>query len=151
MRSLLATLLLVLLTPAAGAQTLERFKQRLAEPAGPHGARITATEYSEAAAAVARIANPGSNARKTVRGYRVCIFFDNSPNARAEATEAKKQFEERYDDTQVYLTYDNPYWRVTAGNCLTAEEAIILKGRVSDTFPKAFVKNEELMLTDLLP
>ena len=150
MRNLLTTLLALLLTAAAGAQTLERFKQRLAEPAGPGGARVTATEYGEAATVVARAAR-NSNPRKTMRGYRVCIFFDNSPNARAEATEAKKQFEELYDDTKVYITYDNPYWRVTAGNCLTAEEAIILKGRVSATFPKAFVKNEELTLADLLP
>ena len=148
--TILATLTLLLLATAAGAQSLERFKQRLAEPAGSNGARVTATEYGEAASVAARAAQQGSNARKTVRGYRVCIFFDNSPNARAEATEAKKQFEELYNDTKVYLTYDNPYWRVTAGNCLTAEEAIILKGRVSNTFPKAFVKNEELTLTDLL-
>ena len=38
------------------------------------------------------------------------------------------------------MFYENPYFRVTVGNCLTLEEAIILKGRVSGTFPKAFPK-----------
>ena len=40
------------------------------------------------------------------------------------------------------------YFRVTVGNCLTLEEAIILKGRVSGTFPKAFPKSEPLSLRD---
>ena len=142
-----AALLLLAAALPAGAQTLERFKQRLAEPVG--GARVTVIEQGDAAPAVARAAARTSS-RKTVRGYRVCIFFDNSPNARTEATNAKKQFEELFPETKVYLIYDNPYWRVTVGNCLTAEEAIILKGRVSATFPKAFLKNEELTLSDLL-
>ena len=148
--TILATLTLLLLATAAGAQSLERFKQRLAEPAGSNGARVTATEYGEAASVAARAAQQGSNARKTVRGYRVCIFFDNSPNARAEATKAKELFEENFRGVDLYITYDNPYWRVTAGNCLTAEEAIILKGKLATVFPKAFVKNEELTLADLL-
>ena len=42
------------------------------------------------------------------------------------------------------MGYDIPYFKVSVGNCLTPEEAIILKERVSATFPKAFVKREEL-------
>ena len=48
------------------------------------------------------------------------------------------------------MVYDTPYFKVTVGDCLTAEEAIVLKGKVSATFPKAFVKNEEVSLADLL-
>lgn len=129
------------------AQTLELFKQRLAEPAPMTGARVTATEYGDASEAVIR--TDRTLKRMNFRGYRVCIFLDNGQNARAEALRAKSLFEETFPDTKVYLMYDNPYWRVTAGNCLTAEEAIILKGKVSPTFPKAFLKNEELTLYDL--
>ena len=39
---------------------------------------------------------------------------------------------------------------VVVGNCLTAEEAIILKGKIASTFPKAFVKSEEFSMADLL-
>ena len=145
---LLFALPLLLLSVAAGAQSLERFKQQLAQPAGAGGARVTATEHGTAAQAVSRAAR--RNSRKSVHGYRVCIFFDNSPNARAEATKAKEEFTERFPEVNVYLTYDNPYWRVTVGDCLSSEEAIILRGRVAGAFPKAFLKNEELALADLL-
>ena len=85
-----------------------------------------------------------------LRGYRVCIFFDNGQDARAGAEAARKLFEETYPSTQAYMVYDTPYFKVTVGDCLTAEEAIVLKGKVSATFPKAFVKNEEVSLADLL-
>ncbi len=134
-------------TPAR-TQTLELFKQRLAQPSATNGARVTATEWGDAAEATARAErNP---TRLTFRGYRICIFLDNGQNARAEAVRAKTLFEETFPDTKVYLAYDNPYWRVTAGNCLTAEEAILLRGKVLSTFPRTFLKNEELSLTDLL-
>ena len=48
------------------------------------------------------------------------------------------------------MGYENPYFKVSVGNCLTAEEAIILKGRVSASFPKAFLKNEEIAVSDLV-
>lgn len=50
----------------------------------------------------------------------------------------------------VYPVYENPYFKVAVGNCLTAEEAIILKGKIASTFSKAFVKSEEFSMADLL-
>ncbi len=74
------------------------------------------------------------------KGHRVCIFFDNGPDARNGAIEAKKLFEETFPGIKVYMVYESPWFSVSVGNCLTTEEAIILKGRVSATFPKAFLK-----------
>ena len=122
---LLFALVLTAFSTPARTQTLELFKQRLAHPSATDGARVTVTEYGDAAEAAARAErNP---TRLTFRGYRICIFLDNGQNARAEAIEAKTLFEETFPDTKVYLAYDNPYWHVTAGNCLTAEEAILLR------------------------
>ncbi len=142
------TLVLTALSTPARTQTLELFKQRLAQPSATDGARVTAAEYGDAAEAAARAER--NTTRLTFRGYRICIFLDNGQDARAEAMKAKTLFEETFPDTKVYLAYDNPYWRVTAGNCLTAEEAILLRGKVLSTFPKTFLKNEELSLSDLL-
>ena len=60
--------------------------------------------------------------------------------SRDGAFAAKALFEETYPDVKVYVDYEIPYFIVSAGNCLTKEEAIMLKGRVSATFPKAFLK-----------
>ena len=115
---------------SAHAQSLDAFKQRLAEPT---------PEHDDAARAVADAARAGQ--RLYFEGFhRVCVFSDNGPAARDGAFAAKALFEETYPDVKVYVDYEIPYFIVSAGNCLTKEEAIMLKGRVSATFPKAFLK-----------
>lgn len=152
-RILLLTLLSSLLTAAgAAAQSLETFKRQLAVPESQPGvffgqARVVAVEYGNAARAVAEASR--AEQRDRISGYRVCIFSDNGPEAREGAFAAMKLFEESYPGIEVYMGYDVPYFKVSVGNCLTTEEAIILKERVSAIFPKAFVKSEELSIKDL--
>lgn len=150
-RILFLTLLLAAVVPLR-AQSLEAFKRRLAEPVVAESAsvrgRVTVSETADAARAVAAASREA--ARPRFYGYRVCIFQDNSQNGRAEAVAAKTLFEQTYPGERVYMVYENPYFKVMVGNCLTSEEAIILKGRVSATFPKAFPRREELTLSDLL-
>ncbi len=135
------------------AQSLAAYKEQLATAVSSNGhvARVRVTEYGDAARAVADAAR--NSQRQRVRGYRVCIYFDNGQSgqdARGGAVAAKALFEERFPDEKVYMVYENPYFKVSVGNCLTDEEAIILKGRVSGVFPKAFLKREEFALSDLL-
>ena len=141
------TILLILFAAAAytplRAQSLDAFKERLAGTA-----KVAVTECGDAARAVNEASRAG--ARLRFPGYRVCIFFDNGQDARAGAIAAKQLFEENYPGIKVYMVYENPYFKVAVGDCLTTEEAIILKGRVSSAFPKAFVKNETLSIADLL-
>lgn len=153
MRRLLILLFVVL--PAMSvvqAQSLDAFKEHLAAPvssgmlSGP--AQVLVTEFGDVPKIVAQATK--SNSRLHFRGFRVCIFFDNGQDARAGAVAAKSFFETTYPGTSTYMVYENPYFKVTVGNCFTAEEAIILKGRISATFPKAFLKSEELSITDLL-
>ncbi len=63
---------------------------------------------------------------------------------------AIRTFEENFPDIPLYNGYESPYFRVSVGNCTTSEEAIILLERVRSHFPKAFVKQEQLSLADLL-
>ena len=115
----------------------------------PTGARVEVSEMGTAADAVRELSNR-NNANARVRGYRVCIFFDNGQDARAGAMAAKELFQQNFPDIKLYMVYENPYFRVTVGNCLTIEEAVILKGKLASLFPKAFPKSEELALSDLL-
>lgn len=109
---------------------------------------MTVTEHGDAARAVADAARAGQ--RLHIRGFRVCIFSDNGPEARNGAFAAQKLFEETYPGVKVYMDYKIPYFVVSVGDCLSNEEAIILKGRVTGTFPKAFLKNEEFPISNLL-
>ena len=119
-------LLLALASAPLSGQTLDQFK-RQAAPADPsYNSRVVATE---------------------IPGYRVRIFLDNGQNARASANGAIARFREIYPDIPAYLSYENPYFKVTVGNCLTSEEAIILLGKIRDAFDRAFLVREEISLS----
>lgn len=152
MRKFLISILCLAAAASVRAQSLAAFKERLAQPvvsdASFGTAKVLVTEVDDAAAAVREASRAGSRLR--FKGYRVCIFFDNGQDARANAVAAKTLFTETFSGTKVYMVYENPYFKVTVGNCLTSEEAIILKGKVQGVFPKAFVKNEELTAADLV-
>ena len=139
------TLMLLCAAVSLRAQSLDAFKQRLAEPVAGTAffgrAQVTVAEQAEAVRA-------GQQLR--VRGFRVCIFSDNGPEARNGAFAAQKLFEETYPGVKVYMDYKIPYFVVSVGDCLSNEEAVILKGRVTGTFPKAFLKNEEFPISNLL-
>ena len=139
------TLMLLCAAVSLRAQSLDAFKQRLAEPVAGTAffgrAQVTVAEHGDAVRA-------GQQLR--VRGFRVCIFSDNGPEARNGAFAAQKLFEETYPGVKVYMDYNIPYFVVSVGDCLSNEEAVILKGRVTGTFPKAFLKNEEFPISNLL-
>ena len=150
---MLSVAALFIFAGAAEAQSLAAFKGKLAtetiSEATSAPARVEVTEMGSAADAVRELSNR-NNTNARVRGYRVCIFFDNGQDARAGAMAAKELFQENFPNIKLYMVYENPYFRVTVGNCLTIEEAIILKGKLAAHFPKAFPKSEELALSDLL-
>ena len=91
---------------SAHAQSLDAFKQRLAEPTPGatlfNRAQVTVTEHDDAARAVADAARAGQ--RLYFEGFhRVCVFSDNGPAARDGAFAAKALFEETYPDVKVYV------------------------------------------------
>lgn len=145
-------LFLTLCVSGLRAQSLPAFRERLAEPfaetPGYETSAITVVEHGNAADAVAKASQ--ENLRLRFKGYRVCIFFDNGQDARAGAEAARALFVSTYPMTKVYISYNAPYFTVTVGDCATAEEAIILMGRIRATFPKAFPRSEELTVADLV-
>lgn len=115
----------------AGAQSLSALKSELSTPDPSYGSRVEVEEHDGAASAVRSM--EGRRAPEKVRGYRVRIYFDNVQHARSQAESVMARFREIYPDIPAYMDYDNiPYFKVTVGNCLTMEEAIILWGRIRD-------------------
>mgnify|MGYP006874621065 FL=1 len=86
---------------------------------------------------------------KAVNGYRIVIFMSNKHSARQDAIATQQQFVELYPAEGVYLSYENPYFKVTVGNCLTQEEAIIMLGRLQGNFPKAFISSARIATQEL--
>lgn len=151
-RFLIPLLILAGFTLPARGQSLAAFKEQLARPTldtlSLRTATATAEESPAAREALARLKGTGQRTR--FQGWRVCIFSDNTAEARSKAYEAMETFREHFAEIPLYNEYVSPYFRVSVGNCTNPEEAIILLNRVNKIFPKAFVKQELLTLNDLL-
>ncbi len=87
---------------------------------------------------------------QSAMGYRIGIFFDNGQEARQKATEAKVLFTANFPTQPVYMVYESPYYKVSAGNCLTEEEAIMLFERIRKVFPNAYVMRENMKVSDFV-
>lgn len=152
MKILLLAFLALPPVSALRAQSLAAFKEHLSAPLASTNsfgaAKVTVTEHGDAERAVQEALQ--AQADPQIYGYRVCIFFDNGEHARAGADVARALFAENFPATKIYMRYEAPYFKVTVGDCLTSEEAVMLKSRVDGVFPKAFVKNETFTITDLL-
>lgn len=130
-------------TLAARAQTIENYSIKLGLPAPESGARVVAREDSPSR----RATSFDAPRQERVAGFRVCIFVDNSQSARSAATATQSQVVELFPSVPVYVSYPNPDWKVTAGDCLTRAEATVLLGRLRPVFPKAFIVNDMIPLS----
>ena len=130
----------------SSAQSVEHMRLRLSER-NEDDSFIHVEEDDATASAVRAVeaaAKPAS-----VSGYRVVIFFDNSQYAGDNANKVLTTFQERYPTINAYLVYESPYFKVSVGDCLTMEEAVILMNRFIGDYPKAFPKREDIKLSDL--
>ncbi|MFI3282948.1 MAG: hypothetical protein SNG10_05465 [Rikenellaceae bacterium] len=143
----IVTLLAIIFAHVAQAQSLEQFKSKLSQPS-QSGARVTITESDQAQSALRRISVQPD--KSNFLGYRIGIFFDNGPTARAKADEAKILFQQNFPTEEVYMVYENPYFKVSAGNCVTQEEAVIMLERIQKIFPKAYLMREQMSVEDII-
>lgn len=82
------------------------------------------------------------NKSRTINGYRLRIFFDNSQNARTVSEQILVDFVARYPEVPIFRIYDNPYWRVTVGSFRTKSEANKFKSEISKIYPTVFLVRE---------
>ena len=129
-----------------GIPSPKDFKEALAVPDPETGSRVIVRESAD----ISSFLNKPTNGHKKIRGYRVRIFFDNSQQARANAQATLARFKESFPDIPADMIYENPYFKVAVGNCLTMDEAMIVWGRVKDQFPQAVPAREDLPLEKLI-
>ena len=141
----------IAVSAALSAQNLQTFKQRLAAPVQVDSLTtikqtVIVTEHDDAANLTQQAANKQTAA---VNGFRIMIFMSNSQTARTEALAARDTLAVRMPDQQSYVTYENPYFKVAAGNCTSKEEALVLLEKIKRDFPKAFIMRENIPLEEL--
>lgn len=147
-RLLTLALLFAAATLAAEAQDIASFKGRLAtaqiDSLNTTTATVQITEHGDAAAIVA-----GEKRAEVISGFRIVVFMSNTQSARQDAITARENCQLLFPAERSYLIYENPYFKVTLGNCTSQEEAIILLGRVRSSFPKAFIMRENIPVAEL--
>lgn len=92
-------------------------------------------------------------ASSTMNGFRVQIFMEIGNEAVDHANVVKKEFEEQYPELPIYLSYEQPYYRLRVGdfrNRVEAEKYLrILKPQYGVAFVTADIINPPAKLEPL--
>ncbi len=147
MRNLIIALAALCTLSPLMAQSPDAIRNRLALPTNSQVGSIEINKDSSAEQALTKI--NAHHSSQSVMGYRIGIFFDNGQDARSKATEARDEFSSHFR-VPVYISYQSPYYKVSAGDCLTEEEAIMLFERIRPLFPNAYVMREKMQLSSFI-
>lgn len=85
-----------------------------------------------------------ANKSRSLTGYRVRIFFDNSQSARVNSSRALDTFTSSFSGIPAYRSYANPYFKVTVGDYRTKAEAMAILPKIKNLFPSAFIVKEKI-------
>ena len=84
-----------------------------------------------------------SNEKKQYTGYRIRIFFDSGKDAREKSRSVLESFKSNHPEMTAFLTYDEPNFKVTAGNFRNRADADIVLETLKAEYPSAFVVREK--------
>lgn len=113
-------------------------------PSKSKGGRADVKVYQSQAIVDALKKQIASNSSRTISGYRVRIFFDNSQSARNASEASLARFSASHPGIAAYRSFQSPYFKVTVGDFRTKSEAMELLERVKGEFPSAFIVKENI-------
>ena len=143
---LAVTLCTIACSATLSAQSINDVTASL-ETQGEDGAVVRVTEDRSSMQAVAAIES--NTTKDVIKGYRVVIYYDNVQFAQDRAYDTHKDFVEQYPEINAYMVYEKPYFKVSVGDCLSTEEAMILLNKISHKYPKAFVRRDDISLDEI--
>lgn len=148
MKFLYTFLLFALLSVGeAMGQSYAEFRRELSAPDSLYFSTVEVTEHSSAASVERHIA---SREQESINGYRITIYLDKGQKARTEAFEARDRFQSLFPGEATYVSYEDPYWVVSVGNCTTSDSAMILLGKVGRVFEKAYLIRAAIPVEEIL-
>ena len=81
--------------------------------------------------------------KEKIKGFRVQIHFGTE---KAKAQEVKTKFTTAYHNIPAYLDYQQPYFKIRAGDFRTKLEAYKLLQEIAADFPGAFIVGDDIEL-----
>lgn len=106
------------------------------------GSGIRITQSSTVRNALA--AYISSNSGKKIQGYRIRVFYDNSPQARTRSESVAAYIRNQYPEHGVYRTFESPNYKVTVGDFRTKDEALKIYMVLKSIYPTAYIIKENI-------
>lgn len=85
-----------------------------------------------------------NNAQKPINGYRIRVFYDNGPSARAKSEQIEKLLQEQFPEVCVYRSFESPNYKVSIGDFRSKDEALRIYNALKGTYPTAFIIRESI-------
>lgn len=95
--------------------------------------QVISDEHLDSLVAKSRLANIEAGG---MQGFRIQIFFGSD---RKEANEARTKFLQLFPETEAYLVYQAPYYKVRVGDYRNQLEAQPVYRKVLTEFEKVFI------------
>lgn len=83
------------------------------------------------------------NANKPITGYRIRVYYDNGPQARAKSEAIEKTLQQQFR-AAVYRSFESPNYKVTVGDFRTKDEALRIYNALKWTYPTAYIIKETI-------
>jgi hypothetical protein len=85
-----------------------------------------------------------ANASKTISGYRIRVYYDNSPQARTRSEAIVNTLETLYPEHKVYRSFESPNYKVLLGNFRSKDEALRIFNQLKKTYPTAYIIKDNI-------
>lgn len=82
----------------------------------------------------------------SIEGYRIQIFKGSGNNALENAENIIDEFSEKHEETTAYISFMEPYYRIRIGDYRTRLDALNFLRKIKNTYPSAFVIQNEIEL-----
>ncbi len=106
---------------------------------GPNAQVYQTTEVKQALSDYVK-----GNASKTITGYRIRVFYDNSPQARTRSESIVNTLETLYPEHKVYRSFESPNYKVLLGNFRSKDEALRIFNQLKKTYPTAYIIKDNI-------
>lgn len=81
---------------------------------------------------------------KQDEGYRILIFSQSGNRSKNAAIEAKSAFDQVYPECKSYILFEEPYFKVKAGNFTNRLDAGFFLKSIRSDYPYAFIVKDAL-------
>lgn len=104
------------------------------------GSKVTVTQSSAVSSALRHYMN--ANYGKRIQGYRIRVFYENSPQARTRSESIAAYLRNQYPENGVYRSFEAPNYKVTVGDFRSKEEALKIYITLKGIYPTAYIIKE---------